>query len=130
MPRRNYKTITCADCGGPAKAPNPQTKYCTGCRLARGAAWHDGRESTCSDCGKGFIDWNRNARKCGRCFIAATPAGGRESVRGTCGVCRSADVPLVCDRFHICYVCLHHPARFKVVKGAILEKQRQIRRPS
>lgn len=122
MTKRDYPTIRCADCGHEAKAPNKQTKYCSTCRLAKQAAWHDGRLLTCG-CGAEYVSWPGTGhgmmRTCGTCFEAASSAGGRESVPGHCNLCERDDVPLFTQHMRVCYPCLQSPANMAKVKAGI-----------
>ena len=124
--KRSYQTIRCADCGREAKAPNKLTRYCSACRLGRGAQWHDGRLTTCA-CGREYVAWNgkRTQPRCGRCFEAAAPQGQRESVTGTCGVCRQEKV-LHSDPIRICFACLDLPEKRPAIRDYINRKYQQL----
>jgi hypothetical protein len=122
MSKRTYPTIECQSCGQPAKAPNKLTRWCSACRLGKGAEWHDGRVSRCN-CGRDYIAWNgpRTQRQCGECFIAQAPEGQRESVRGTCNVCKTEAV-LHSPDIRICFPCLDRPEKYDALRSYIIGK--------
>lgn len=130
MKRTNYTIITCADCGGPAKATNKRTMYCDLCRLARQVQWHDLRPSTCPLCSRSYIEWAGpgKTKMCGRCFIAARPGGTKDSVVAACAVagCNGGQEQRVFhEDLHICYTHLDDPAYAKSMKSAVPSKQRE-----
>jgi hypothetical protein len=135
--KREYEVGKCADCGRSMKiSPRAKKnqKYCAVCRLARGAAWCDGRTTTCS-CGREYVAWNgaKSMQSCGFCFIEHAPLGGREAVPGTCGyhkqgTCHSdTETVIYHEKLKLCYPCLHDPEKYDDTKRAILRRGKELR---
>lgn len=78
-------------------------------------------------CGRGYVAWNgpRTQRQCGVCFEAAVPGGQRESVAGTCAVCKH-DKTLHSDAIRICFACLDRPDNFDALRDYITRKYQQL----
>lgn len=114
------KTIICEDCGAERKTRYSNTKYCLVCRMARNLKFIAAATSKCGVCDKSFAPLKRGEVLCGECDDI--PASG--DPRGTCGLCKATDVPIVNEDISVCKPCSTDPEKRTELLAAVMMKRK------
>ncbi len=99
--------IRCEDCGAEYMTRQPNTKYCSRCRLLRNLSFlleAGNRTKDCALCEREFLPVARDAAMCRTCAHEMNLAGKN---KGKCISCATEDAPLYASDIPFCMSCLY-----------------------
>ena len=114
--------ITCCECGSERQTRWRNTKYCLVCRYLRNTKYIRDREikKDCVECDSTFLPLKRDDAFCPECAMVS-----QAHPRGTCGLCKSTDQPLLARGIKICHACAYSIEQRDLMIKALGKKKRE-----